>query len=112
MSYARRTDANHTPILDVFRSAGWWVLDLHRQGGGCGDAIVGRLVNQWSPQVMDLGTDDGGFRGYLCVYMIEIKNRAGRNRVGKNQKDFAARCPLPYRIVRTIDEALALVGGR
>ena len=107
MRRASRTDANHTAILEVFRVAGWWVLDLHRHGGGCADALCVapgryRVHIRRPPVLIDVNQ----------VYMIEIKNRAGRNRVGQNQQDFAARCPLPYRVIRTVEEALALVGGR
>lgn len=109
MRLRSRTDANHTAILDVFRAAGWWVLDLHRQGGGCADALVVdparyslRIISQGRlPQLIRVNR----------TYMVELKvPKTGR--LNRKQQDFAARCPLPYRVIRTIDEALALVGGR
>lgn len=47
MSYARRTDANHSVVIEALRRCGWFVLDCSRVGHGFFDAIVcrrGRVV--------------------------------------------------------------------
>ena len=33
MSYARRTDANHGPVIGALRACGWYVLDTSRVPG-------------------------------------------------------------------------------
>ena len=39
--FHRRTDSNHTLILDAFRQMGCSVADLRLVGKGCPDAIIG-----------------------------------------------------------------------
>lgn len=46
MSYARRTDANHGPVLGALRACGWFCLDTSRVPGfvDCIAARRGRVV--------------------------------------------------------------------
>ncbi len=39
---ARRVDANHRQIVEIFRAMGCSVLDLSRVGQGCPDILVAR----------------------------------------------------------------------
>lgn len=38
--YAKRTDANHSQIMQAIRGMGATVLDLSRQGQGCPDLLI------------------------------------------------------------------------
>ena len=79
--YARRTDANQREIMQALRALGFCVFDLSGVGGGCPDLLVGRSGRLW---------------------LVEVKNRAGRNRLGAAQKDFARDWPVS--VVRTVDD--------
>ena len=43
MARARRTDANHSKIVDYLRSIGWSVFDSSAFGRGFSDLVVSRL---------------------------------------------------------------------
>lgn len=87
MAYARRTDSNHATIREVFRRLGCEVCDASRLGDGAPDLIV-------------------SFRKRL--FFVEVKTARGR--LTKAQEGFHARFPVS--IVRNVDDALALIGGR
>ncbi len=84
-----RTDANHKAIVQALRRAGCYVLDLSRVGGGCPDLLVS--CARW-----------GGL-----PTLIEVKTARGT--LTADQRAFMA---VGWRvvIVRTVDEALRLVG--
>ena len=83
-----RVDANQKEIMKALRSAGASVLHVHRVGRGEGssDLIV-------------------GFRGRN--YLIEVKTPTGAVREG--QRDFASSWRGQYAIVRTVEEAMAII---
>jgi len=65
----RRTDANQSAIVSALRAVGASVVDLSAVGKGCPDLLV-------------------GFRGR--TYLLEVKNKAGRNRLTADQDVFLA----------------------
>ena len=89
---ASRKDRNHAEIKQAFRSMGASVADLSNVGGGCPDIMV-------------------GFRGQN--FLIEIKTEDGR--ISKTQSEWHAAWAGQVAVVRSIDEAKALVsqiGGK
>lgn len=89
MTYAKRTDANQRDIVKALRETFNWVQDLSKVGGGCPDILV------WSMR----------YRKYL---LMEIKTEGGN--LNKQQREYHARCPEVH-VVRSVDEALRLVGA-
>jgi len=65
----RRTDANQASIMAALRQVGATVVDLSAVGRGVPDLLV-------------------GFRGQ--TYLLEVKNKAGRNRLTADQDVFLA----------------------
>lgn len=65
----RRTDANQASIMAALRQVGATVVDLSAVGKGVPDLLV-------------------GFRGR--TYLLEVKNKAGRNRLTADQDVFIA----------------------
>jgi Holliday junction resolvase len=65
----RRTDANQSAIVAVLREVGASVVDLSAVGKGVPDLLV-------------------GYRGQ--TYLLEVKNKAGRNRITADQEVFYA----------------------
>jgi hypothetical protein len=78
-------------IIEAWRHAGAEVLILSGAGHGAPDALVG-----WRG------------RAILC----EIKNPNGRNRLSPEQANFLNGWPGETAVIRTVDEALALLRGR
>jgi Holliday junction resolvase len=65
----RKTDANQSSIVSALRQVGASVVDLSAVGKGCPDLLV-------------------GYRGQ--TYLLEVKNKAGRNRLTADQNVFMA----------------------
>jgi Holliday junction resolvase len=65
----RKTDANQASIVSALRQVGASVVDLSAVGRGVPDLLV-------------------GFRGQ--TYLLEVKNRLGRNRLTADQNVFLA----------------------
>jgi Holliday junction resolvase len=65
----RRTDANQSAIIATLKAVGASVVDLSAVGRGVPDLLV-------------------GFRGQ--TYLLEVKNKAGRNRITADQEVFYA----------------------
>jgi len=65
----RKTDANQASIMAALRQVGATVVDLSAVGRGVPDLLV-------------------GFRGQ--TYLLEVKNKAGRNRLTADQDVFLA----------------------
>ncbi len=86
--FARRIDANHTEIVSALEAVGCSVLDLSAEGRGVPDILV------VDPQKNSL--------------FIEIKTANGR--LTPRQKKFLDSWPVKVHIVRSVAEALAVVG--
>lgn len=84
-----KTDHNQAAIVEGLRALGCSVQNLASQGSGCPDLLVGR----------------GGEN-----FLLEVKNRKGRNRVSANQKAWHAAWRGQVAIVRDVGEALRAVG--
>ena len=82
-----RTDANSSIIIKALRRCGASVVDLHAVGGGCPDILA-------------------SFRG--VHYLIEIKTADGALR--DSQVAFREACRGPVHVVRSVAEALAVLG--
>lgn len=91
---AARIDANQNPIARALVAVGYSVLDLHLVGGGVPDVLVA-------------GTDRR--TGMKRMWLMEIKTDKGK--VEKNQTEWheAWRGP-PVHVVRSVEEAYAIVG--
>ncbi len=81
--YARRTDANHAELREVFRQCGCNVLDISNLGGKVSDLIV---------QYRNWGID-GTRSGSLVTHLIEIKS-------GKKKKLTKSQSENPLELVR------------
>jgi len=88
MRYRRRTDENQREIMQALRTLGFCVFDLSNVGRGCPDLLVGRKGRIW---------------------LIEVKNTAGRNRIGEAQAAFAIDWPVT--VIRTVADVQAWVDG-
>lgn len=82
MTYARRTDANHSEIREAFRKLGCKVFDACRVGDGFPDLVV-----QWSGITM------------LC----EVKTALGKKSAAQEGSEMMART------VRTMDDVAETV---
>lgn len=71
MTYARRRDTTHSPMVEALRQLGFSVLDLAAVGKGCPDFQVGKY----------------GFS--LMVEAKTPKNERENSSTGKKQRDFA-----------------------
>lgn len=90
MRLRARTDGNHAEIVRALRKVGCGVLDLSRVGAGCPDLLV--------------SVRNGRGRDLL---LMEIKTARGQTSAA--QRAFEAQ-GWPVFLVRTVPEALALVG--
>ena len=85
----RRTDANQSTIIATLKAVGASVVDLSAVGKGVPDLLV-------------------GFRGR--TYLLEVKNKAGRNRLTADQNVFLAWWHgVPPVIVYNEDDALIAI---
>ena len=89
-SYKRRTDANQAMIVRSLEWAGHHVTDLSAVGKGCPDLLC---------------THNG-----QC-FLVEIKNRQGRNRFTPAQLDYYTAVKAPVFVVRSINDVEALIKG-
>jgi hypothetical protein len=86
MTWARRVDTTHKPIMEALRAAGFEVLDVSRLKGFC-DLVVWRR-------------DDPA-----TVRLVECKDRLGKPTAA--QKGLLARgCPIVT--LRTVEDAVRL----
>ena len=83
---ACRVDANHNDISDGLRAYGFSVLSLARLGRGAPDILVGTGAHN---------------------VLIEIKVKSGK--LNEAQKEFFACWRGPKAVVRSLDEALAVI---
>ena len=95
VAYAKKRDANQSPIVDALRDIGVGVYDSSQSGNGLTDLIC-------------------IFRGK--VYLLEVKNPEGRgSRLTPAQVDFHQLCRMhgyEVRIVETVEQAMAVFGAR
>ena len=89
MTYAKRTDANHQPIVHAFRAAGWSVCHTFRLGDSAPDLFVSKLGR---------------------TIAVEIKTRLGK--VSPGQADWLSSWQGESAVVRSVEDVMALVGGR
>jgi hypothetical protein len=100
---AHRVDATQGDIVEALRKVGAFVLDLSGVGGGCPDLFVafrGYRPAAYCPGHLEVWS----WAGFL-----ECKTPGGRLRPG--QRHFITECPLPVRVVRSTEEALAVIGA-
>ena len=85
---AKKTDSNQSRIVNALRLGGASVTTLHTVGNGCPDIVVGlRGVN----------------------YLIEIKTDTGK--LNSNEIRWHENWNGQVAVVRTVEEAIALVFG-
>lgn len=93
MTYRRRRDANQNPIAAGLIQAGYSVFDASAVGGGFTDLVVGGIDRA-----------DGQRKNWI----IEVKTAEGK--LNARQKEWHADWRGPIHVVRSLDEALAVVG--
>lgn len=89
--YAARRDANEAPIVAGLRAVGCKVFLLNNVGSTAG--------------VPDLLVAHNG--AWFCM---EIKNKAGKNRLSAEQKALQGDSDAPIHLVYTLDEAFEIIG--
>lgn len=90
MKHRAKYDGNHRAIVQALRDVGCTVLNLAMVGGGAPDILVARGGKMW---------------------LLELKNPEGRDKVSPNQAEWHARWRGPKVVVcRSVEEALAAVG--
>ena len=85
--YAKRTDANHSLIVQAIRGMGATVLDLSRQGQGCPDLLI-------------------SYQGSMAL--VKIKADA-KKKYTPQQNLFMTCWQAPVHRVETIEQAESLV---
>ena len=93
MRYKRKRDANQNPIVAGLTQAGYSVFDASAVGGGFTDLVVGGVDRR---------------DGLRKNWVMEVKTDKGK--LTPRQKDWHADWRGPIDIVRSLDEALAVVG--
>ena len=93
---AARTDANQQEIVDALRSAGASVECLHAAGKGVPDLLVGYHGNR------------GGSLYITHNLLMEVKMPDGK--LNKRQVKWHAEWRGQVAVVRSVEEALALIG--
>jgi len=91
LGMAKRVDANQADIVATFKAAGATVQHLHMVGKGCPDLLV-------------------GYRG--VNYVVEVKdgrNKPSRQRLTDDEDAWHAAWRGQVCIVRSVDEAVALL---
>lgn len=98
---AKRVDANQPEIVEALRSVGYLVTSTHEVGKGFPDIVVGGIDR--NPQHVTFGLP--------TIWLIEIKNPKGKNKLSDDEQDFHQRWEGYVHVVRSVDEALRLVGA-
>ena len=93
MTYRKRRDANQNPIAAGLIQAGYSVFDASAVGGGFTDLVVGGIDRA-----------DGQRKNWI----IEVKTEHGN--LNARQKQWHASWRGPIHVVRSLNEALAVVG--
>jgi len=87
----RKTDSNQVAISRALRCAGYHITDLSGCGGGIPDLLITRAHR---------------------AYLIEIKNRAGRNRFTDAQVKYYTQVQCLVYVLRDIDDVEKFVNGQ
>ena len=95
MNYSKRTDRNQSEIAAALRDAGYSVEPLSAVGAGIPDLLVG-------------GVDRNS--GEVRTWLMEIKTDRGK--LTPRQQEWRAAWRGQYAVVKTVGEALAIVGVR
>lgn len=91
MRRAAKVDANQTEIVAALSRVGASVQSLHTVGRGVPDLLV-------------------GFRGQ--TYLLEVKNRDGKNKIEETQKEWHRSWKgTPALIVESVEQALRAIGA-
>jgi hypothetical protein len=93
MRYNKRKDANQSPIVAGLIQAGYSVFDASAVGGGFGDLVVGGVDRR-----------DGLRKNWL----MEVKTEKGK--LNALQQEWHGAWRGPVVVVRSLDDALAVVG--
>lgn len=93
MRYRKRQDANQTPIAQALIQAGYSVQDMSAAGAGFPDLVVGGVDRR-----------DGLRKNWVMEVKIE------RGKLNPLQKEWHETWRGPVYVVRSVDEALAVVG--
>lgn len=91
MKYGRR-DGNHAPIRDGLRAAGYLVQDLADVGDGCADLLVAHKANRARWRLLEVKDPD---------------QPPSKRKLTPDEEEFRERWKDHYRVVLTLDEALA-----
>lgn len=91
MRRAAKVDANHDQIVSALEAAGCSVQSLAPIGKGCPDALAAKAGAMW---------------------LFEFKNPKGKDEVNEAQRKWHIEWNAPVYVVRTPDEALAVIYGR
>jgi hypothetical protein len=91
----RSTDHNQAAIVKALRKVGYHVTDLSGVGQGCPDLLVAKS-DYWMPE----------------VFLVEVKNKEGRNRFTPAQVDYFASTPCPIYVIRSVNDVINLINGQ
>lgn len=89
-----RKDKNHAAIVEAIQKLGGIVIDMSRLGQGIPDIAV------WTRA------------GWQVAEIKNPENAYGRRGLNERQKEWAGNQKAPVFIIRTIEEAVALVTGQ
>ena len=90
MRYKRKVDANQGMIVRSLEWAGYHVTDLSPVGDGVPDLLCTR---------------------HGQCFLVEIKNKEGRNRFTPSQIEYYAQVKAPVFVIRTINDVELLIKG-
>ena len=87
----RRTDHNQKLIAGALRKAGWHITDL----SGCGAGVPDLLITKNN-----------------TAYLVEIKNKAGRNRFTDAQVQYYTECQALIYVMRSLTDVEEWLSGK
>ena len=93
MTYARRTDRNHTAVKRALAACGCSVIDLAGVGKGCADLLVGRCGETYLLEVKDGRKPPSARKLTVAQHLLHLRWRGAR-----------------IHVVTSPDEALKAVG--
>lgn len=93
MRYRRKRDANQNPIAEALIQAGYSIFDASAVGAGFTDLVVGGIDRR---------------DGLRKNWVMEVKTATGK--LNPLQKEWHEGWRGPVCVVRSVDEALAVVG--
>lgn len=87
-----KVDANQADIVRALTAAGATVLSLAPIGKGCPDLLV-------------------AYGAPVAMFLLEVKNKAGKNKVNEAQKNWHADWLAPVHVVLNPEQALRAIGA-